>query len=91
MTTLAISDDDAREIARAAQLEIKPPQVGGAAEVAVAGQGSLVEGRQRRPATVDALNLSSRPKGDIYGIDARANRGANHLTPAATEQAEALS
>ena len=43
------------------------------------------------PSYSDAPNLSSRPKGDIYGIDARANRGADDLAPAAAEQAEALS
>ena len=72
-------------------LSLRPVRIRDAAEVAVAGQEGLVGGRQRRPATVDAPNLSSRPKGDIYGIDARANREANDPAPAAAEQAEALS
>ena len=52
-----ISDDDALKIARAAPLEIEPHHVGDAAEVAVAGQGGLVGGRQSRPATVSPQPL----------------------------------
>ena len=70
-----IGDDDALEIAWAAQLEIEPPHVGDAAEVAVAGQGGLVGGRQRRPATVTPQTSPAGPKAIFTGSTAAQSRG----------------